>query len=182
MISITINADTAGELQSQLQLLLAGIGGLAPVPQAANEPAPRRQTAAERKAAEKAEAEAKAAAEAAAKAATPEGKAADTQDAKDEAKDQPAAVTLNHDSVRSMLGLYVQAYGMTAAQEDGPKIIGGGKISELPTDQPALAKAVLAIVNAVETNPYKRTIAGDGIDAAKVAELKPIVDAARAVK
>lgn len=182
MISLTLNASSVSELHAQMAALL---GTTAPAsvqaPQATND-APKRLTAAERKAAEKAEAEAKAAAEAAAKAATQEGKAADQQDAKDETADQPPPVTLTQDSVRGLLGLYVQAYGMAAAQEDGPKIIGYAKISEIPSDQKSFAKAVLAIAEAVEKNPHKRDLAGDGIDKAKVAEVTPIVAAAKAVK
>lgn len=187
MISITFNADTPGELQQQMAQLLAGtaiVGSTAALnqPNTGNGEMPKRPTAAEKKAAEQAAKEAAVAAEAAAKAVTLAAKETAQQDAKDEAADQPAAVTLTQDSVRAMLGLYVQAFGMAAAQEDGPKVIGHAKISEIPTDQPTLALAVLAIANAVEKNPHKRDLAGDGIDAAKVAELKPIVDAARAVK
>lgn len=185
MISLHIEAATPGELHQQLAALLAGtaIAG-APAPSTGNgetPPAPKKQTAAERKQAEKEAAAAAAAAEAATKAAAPEAKEAAAQDAKDEAADQPAPITLTQDSVRAMLGLYVQAFGMTAAQEDGPKVIGFAKISEMPSEQKVLAKAVLAIAEAVEKNPYKRDLAGDGIDKAKVAELKPTVDAAKAV-
>jgi hypothetical protein len=111
---------------------------------------------------------------------------AEKQDAKDEAADTKAAapepVKLNHDSVRAMLGGYVQAYGMAAAQEDGVKLIGTAKISELKDDQAILAKAVIAIGIGIEKNPHKRDIAGDGITAEKLAELKPVVTAALAVK
>lgn len=189
MISLHLEAATPQELHDHMRAFLAGstvgvVAGPATPNTGSGEVSgtPKRLTAAERKAAEKAEAEAKAAAEAAAKAATPEGKAADQQDAKDETADQPPPVTLTQDSVRGLLGLYVQAYGMAAAQEDGPKIIGYAKISELPNDQKAFAKAVLAIAEAVEKNPHKRDLAGDGIDKAKVAEVTPIVNAAKAVK
>lgn len=107
------------------------------------------------------------------------------QDAKDEAADtaaqQPKPMVLTHDSVRSLLGGYVQAFGMAAAQEDGPKLIGIAKISEIPDDQKALAKAVIAIATGIEKNPHKRTLEGDGIEAEKMAEMKPIVQHAQKV-
>jgi hypothetical protein len=110
---------------------------------------------------------------------------ADKQDAADEAADTKAATApmrLTHDSVRVVLGGYVQAFGMAAAQEDGAKLIATPKISEVHYTQAALAKAVIAIAQGIEKNPYKRDLAGDGITAEKLAELKPIVAAAMAVK
>ncbi|MDI1263908.1 MAG: hypothetical protein PS018_11685 [bacterium] len=144
-------------------------------------PAPKRMTAAEKRAAEQA---AKEAAEAAEKANQPEQQAAAAQDAKDEIADEKPAETealkLNHDSVRKMLGGYVMAYGMEAAQEDGTKIIGAPKISDLADDQKVLGAAVIAIATAIEKNPHKRELAGDGITKEKTAELKPFVVAALA--
>jgi hypothetical protein len=71
---------------------------------------------------------------------------------------------------------------MAAAQEDGTEIIQVPKISDLKDEQPALAKAVIAVASAIEKNPHKRDLVGDGITAEKLAELKPIVQAAMAVK
>lgn len=193
-INITITADNAVLAQEEMRVLLNGSTGAVgttnftpsgPIAETAEQP---RMTAAQKKAAEKA---AKEAAEAAAKAAqqaisTGEERvdpAADKQDAKDEAAEKAAEpVKLTHDSVRAVLGGYVQAYGMAAAQEDGAKLIKIAKISEIPDDQAALAAAVIAIATGIEKNPHKRDIAGDGITAEKLAELKPIVAAAVAVK
>ncbi|MGZ5987421.1 MAG: hypothetical protein ACXWLZ_00090 [Rhizomicrobium sp.] len=109
--------------------------------------------------------------------------ATEAQDKADEAAETKVEpVKLNHDSVRKMLGGYVMAYGMEAAQADGVGLIGTAKISDLKDDQAVLAKAVIAIAQGIEKNPNKREIAGDGITAEKLAELKPIVAAALAVK
>lgn len=196
-ISITIDGNTAEDIQRELRNLLNGEGrstgpvtggALSGVVAGNTESTEKPLTAAQKKAAEKA---AKEAAEAAAKAAqqaisTGEERvdpAADKQDAKDEAAEKAAEpVKLTHDSVRAVLGGYVQAYGMAAAQEDGAKLIKIAKISEIPDDQAALAAAVIAIATGIEKNPHKRDIAGDGITAEKLAELKPIVAAAVAVK
>lgn len=107
------------------------------------------------------------------------------QDAKDEAADtkaaEPEPYKFSHDSVRAVLGGYVQAYGMAAAQEDGAKLLGFAKVSEVPDDQKALAKAVLDLAKGIETNPHKRDPSGDGITKEKIAELNPIVLAAQKV-
>ncbi|MGO3930823.1 hypothetical protein [Rhodopseudomonas pseudopalustris] len=107
------------------------------------------------------------------------------QDAKDEAADtakEKAAEPrkLTHDDVKKMLSGYVQAYGMTAVQEDGKGFIGADKVSDLPDDQAALAKAVIGIANGVEKNPNKREMTGE-LSAEKLAEMKAIVQAALAV-
>jgi hypothetical protein len=110
--------------------------------------------------------------------------AAEAQDAKDEAADTAATkpVDLTHDDVKKMLGGYVQAYGMEAAQADGVGFIGAPKISEISNTQQALAKAIIGIAQGIEKNPNKRDIAGDGLTGEKTAELKVIVQAAMAVK
>jgi len=203
MIEVKFSNESVGELQGEMDVLLRGYsrhsgpatgeatsGSTASGSTASTTTEPR-LTAAQKKAAEKAAAEAgrKAAAEFAATAqgiSTGEERidpAADAQDAKDEAAEKPPEpVKLTHDSVRGVLGGYVQAFGMAAAQEDGSKLIAIAKISEIPDNQAALAKAVIAIANGIEKNPYKRDLAGDGITAEKLAELKPIVAAAVAVK
>lgn len=110
--------------------------------------------------------------------------AADAQDAADEAAEtaKTKPVDLTHDDVKKMLGGYVMAYGMEAAQADGAAFIGAPKMSEIPNTQAALAKAVIGIAQGIEKNPNKRDIAGDGLSAEKTAELKIIVTAAMAVK
>jgi hypothetical protein len=108
---------------------------------------------------------------------------ADKQDAADEASDSAKAkaaepTKLTHDDVKKMLGGYVMAYGMEAAQADGVGFIGAPKLSSIPDTQADLAKAILGIAAGIEKNPNKREIAGDGITAEKLAELKPVVAAA----
>jgi hypothetical protein len=91
----------------------------------------------------------------------------DQQDAADEAaetaagKDAEKPLTL--DDVRAALGKYVKAYGMAAAQEDGPilikKVLGDeskSKISDLPDDQAVLAKAIAGVDEMLEKNPFRR--------------------------
>ncbi|HEV2155453.1 hypothetical protein [Bradyrhizobium sp.] len=189
-ISLTINADNVEDMQAQLRVLLAGTAVItvsgATAPLAPIEPEPK-QTAAQKRAAEKAAKEAaeKAAADAAAaEAAKAPPTETEKQDAKDEAAEQkaPEPLKLTHDHIRTMLGGYVMAYGMEKAQADGPGFVGFPKISEVPDDQALIAKAVIAIADGIEKNPNKRDMAGDGISAEKIAELKPIVEAAKAVK
>lgn len=88
--------------------------------------------------------------------------AVDPQDAKDEAEESAVTrpATLTHDDVRNVLGAYVKKYGMAAAQEDGPQIIGYPKISDIPDDQEKLKAAVAAVQAAVESNPKKRALVG----------------------
>jgi hypothetical protein len=184
-VDVHVHAATVGELHAEMRALLNGESqttAAAPITAEVG-----RLTPAQKKAAEKAAKEAAAAAAGTGQGiSTGEERAETAQDAKDEAADTKAAtpepVKLNHDSVRAMLGGYVQAYGMAAAQEDGVKLIGTAKISELKDDQAVLAKAVIEIGTGIEKNPHKRDIAGDGITAEKLAELKPIVAAALAVK
>lgn len=84
----------------------------------------------------------------------------DPQDAADEAEESAAeaAATVSYDDVRGALGAYVKKFGMPAAQEDGPKIIGYPKISDIPDDQEKLAKALDAVSMALETNPFSRAV------------------------
>lgn len=110
--------------------------------------------------------------------------AVDAQDAADEKADTAATkpVDLTHDDVKKLLGGYVMAYGMEAAQADGTGFIGAPKISEIPDTQAALAKAIIGIAKGINGNPNKRELNGDGLSAEKTAELKVIVTAAMAVK
>lgn len=89
------------------------------------------------------------------------------QDAADEAAETEATKAasgkaLTHDDVRNELGAYVKAYGMAAAQEDGPKVIalmfgeGKTKVSDIPDDQASLAKAVAGVKEMTQKNPYER--------------------------
>lgn len=98
---------------------------------------------------------------------SPEDRADAEQDAADEAAETAAAKAetgnkLTHDDVRNALGAYVKAYGMPAAQEDGPAVItlmfgeGKAKVSDIPDTQEALAKAVAGIKEMTTKNPYSR--------------------------
>lgn len=189
MISITIDGDNAAAVHDEMRAFLNGDGrGTGPVETATEGAASTGKRPSGRT---------RAGVASAAAAATPEKQPnissgeervdpeADKQDAKDETADRKAAtpepVKLNHDSVRKMLGGYVMAFGMEAAQADGVGLIGTAKISDLADDQAVFAKAVIAIADGIEKNPNKREIAGDGITAEKLAELKPVVAAAKAV-
>ena len=98
---------------------------------------------------------------------SPEDRKDAEQDAADEAAETAAAKAetgnkLTHDDVRNALGAYVKAYGMPAAQEDGPKVItlmfgeGKSKVSDIPDTQEDLAKAVAGIKEMTTKNPYSR--------------------------
>lgn len=98
---------------------------------------------------------------------SPEDRVDAEQDAADEAAETAAAKVetgnnLTHDDVRNALGAYVKAYGMPAAQEDGPKVItlmfgeGKSKVSDIPDIQEDLAKAVAGIKEMTTKNPYSR--------------------------
>lgn len=196
MISVTIDGACAEDIQIELRKLLEGEHPSSALAAATvvqvSEP---RVTAAQKKAAEKALKEA--AEKAAAAAGTGQGissgeertdPAADAQDAKDEAADTAAQkiaaepAKLTHDDVKNMMSGYVQAYGLDAAQDDGPAFIGVPKISLVPDTQADLAKAVLGIAKGLDKNPNKRELVGDGITAEKLAQMKGIVTVAQAVK
>jgi hypothetical protein len=196
-VHIQVAADSPGEIGNDLRQLLTSLTGYRgePISQGVNgsvtgeQTSEPKQTAAQRKAAEKAAKEAaeQAAKEAAAaeaeKAPPTEGEKQDAKDeAADTAKSAPEPLKLTHDHVRKLLGGYVMAYGMENAQADGPTLLGVQKISEVPDTQQALAAAILSIANGIEKNPQKREMSGDGITKEKIDELKPFVDAAKAVK
>lgn len=192
-IDVQFHAATVAELHLEMHALLIGHANrpsttaVATGTVATDEP---RMTAAQKKAAEKAAkeaAEAAAAAHTASNISTGEDRtdpAADKQDAKDEAADTAAtkAVDLTHDDVKKLLGGYVMAYGMEAAQADGTGFIGAPKISEIPNTQAALAAAIIGIAKGINYNPNKRELNGDGLSPEKTAELKLIITAAMAVK
>ena len=87
----------------------------------------------------------------------------DAQDADDEqtlAADS-AEGELSHDDVRTALANYRKKYGMGPTQIDGAKVLtmlfkNVTMISEIPTDQKSLAKAVAGIEELLEKNPFKR--------------------------
>lgn len=188
MIDVHFNNASVAELHLEMHALLIGHAnrpsdGVSLVAQPAEA---TRLTAAQKKAAEKAAKEA-AASEAKQGIQTGEERTdpeVDKQDAADETAEtaKTKTVDLTHDDVKRLLGGYVMAYGMEAAQADGTGFIGAAKISEIPNTQAALAAAVIGIAKGINGNPNKRELNGDGLSAEKTAELKVIVAAAMAVK
>jgi hypothetical protein len=85
----------------------------------------------------------------------PEVAAQDAADEAAEVAEQPAAPKATHDDVRAIMGSYARLYGMDAAMEDGVKILGVKKISDLTDDQ--IDGALAAGQQALEKNPFKRT-------------------------
>lgn len=88
----------------------------------------------------------------------------------------PAEKALTHDDLRQAMGNYVKAFGMPAAQEDGPKIfekalgpvpdgtkdakgetVTSWKVSAVPADQKALSAAIQFWTAAIDENPFQRT-------------------------
>lgn len=73
---------------------------------------------------------------------------------------EPPPLEVTADDVRRAMGDYVKAFGMAAAQEDGPALLRSlfgadvAKISAIPAD--GFAKAYRAIVGMTEQNPHKR--------------------------
>lgn len=96
------------------------------------------------------------------------------QDAADEAAEAEATkpAELTHDDVREVLRSYQKAYGELAVMQDGPKVIelmfqgvaapakpeSGWKVSDIPSDQASLAKAVAGAKEMLEKNPFKRAV------------------------
>jgi hypothetical protein len=76
---------------------------------------------------------------------------------------------MTRDDVKAAMTKYLQAFGMNATQEDGPRLIAevlgappkgeeAWKLSLVPEDnQAGLAKLVSAFAQATRDNPYKRT-------------------------
>lgn len=88
------------------------------------------------------------------------------QDAADEAAEAEAtkAKELTHDDVRAALKRYLDAYGTPAAMEDGPKVLKmlfgetAAKVSDVPTDQDSLARAIAGIDEMLAKNPFSRQV------------------------
>jgi hypothetical protein len=95
------------------------------------------------------------------------------QDAADEKAETGDAISV--DTVRSLAGAYVDAFGMAATNEDGHAIIAAAlgpvpdgmvdtkgvvvtkwRLSVIPTDEDSLRKLVHAWTEALDTNPYNR--------------------------
>jgi hypothetical protein len=62
--------------------------------------------------------------------------------------DAPATV-LTREDVKLALAAYAEKFGMAKAQAEGPKLVGAPRLSALPDDQEAFAKAVKALREAV---------------------------------
>lgn len=94
----------------------------------------------------------------------PEDTAEETaQDDADEEADKTDSEKVTHDGIRAALGEYMQKFGMPAAQEDGPKVIGLAlgdkaktKVSDIPDDQAALKKVLDGVREMITKNPFKR--------------------------
>lgn len=88
------------------------------------------------------------------------------QDAADEAAEAEATkpAELTHDSVRDALQKYLKVYGPPATMEDGPKVFkmlfgdATQKVSDIPSDQASLAKAVAGVEEMTAKNPFSRTV------------------------
>lgn len=88
------------------------------------------------------------------------------QDAADEAAEAEATkpAELTHDSVRAALQKYLNLYGAPATMEDGPKVFKmlfgetAAKVSDIPTDQASLAKAVAGVEEMCLKNPFSRSV------------------------
>lgn len=88
------------------------------------------------------------------------------RDAADEAAEAEAtkAPELTHDDVRAALKRYLDAYGTPAAMEDGPKVLkmlfgdAAAKVSDVPSDQASLAKAIAGIDEMLTKNPFSRAV------------------------
>ncbi|WP_035670044.1 hypothetical protein [Bradyrhizobium liaoningense] len=188
MITIHIEGPSADVIHAELRALLNGEGrSTSPAPvaeQTAAEPAKRPSGRTRATTADKAAAQQNTAS-GAEERVDPE---ADKQDAADEAADTaaqkgPDPVKLTHDDVKKVLGAHVQAYGMAASQADVKLLLNNAeKLSAIPDTQKDLAAAIISIADAIEKNPRKHEIAGDGLEKETIAAITPLVQAARAVK
>lgn len=87
------------------------------------------------------------------------------QDAADEAAEveETRDTAATADDVRAAMNRYVKAFGMAATQEDGPKILRGlfgdgvDKVSLIPAEAAAYARAAVAFDEAIASNPYNRS-------------------------
>lgn len=98
---------------------------------------------------------------------TPASAETEAQDRADEQAEQKqaAGAVLTHDDLRTAINDYVVAYGIDAAQADGPLLLKGlfgdlvVKISDVPNDQESLKLAITGAKAMLQNNPYKRTLA-----------------------
>ncbi len=60
--------------------------------------------------------------------------------------------TFTRDDVREWLGKYAEKFGMATAQKEGPSLLGAPKLSEIPDDPAAFAKAVTNLQAAIEAD------------------------------
>lgn len=87
------------------------------------------------------------------------------QDKADEAAEAETtkSADLTAEDVRAALKKYMDAYGQAAVMEDAPKVFammfgeGTAKVSDVPTDQASLQKAIAGIEEMRVKNPFKRT-------------------------
>lgn len=63
--------------------------------------------------------------------------------------DDAPAVTLTREDVKLALAAYAEKFGMAKAQAEGPKLMGAPRLSALPDEQEAFAKAIKALREAV---------------------------------
>ena len=63
--------------------------------------------------------------------------------------DDAHAVTLTREDVKLALAAYAEKFGMAKAQAEGPKLMGAPRLSALPDEQEAFAKAIKALRKAV---------------------------------
>lgn len=89
---------------------------------------------------------------------TPEDQAQDAADEKAES-DANRGTALSLDDVREAVGRYYTKFGMGPATADIQSIF-GCKLHEIPDDQNAFRKAIAAVDDAAEKNPYGRTPVG----------------------
>lgn len=141
--AVTVAALREAEMQTATEVVIH---------QQANEPAPAKRTRKPKTAEATPSIQAK-----------PENRvdpATEAQDTADEKAEQAPAQgrPLSGDDVRAAMTDYLKKYGKVAAMEDGPKILGVAKISELGDDQEKLRKAVEDTASAVANNPFKRAV------------------------
>lgn len=88
------------------------------------------------------------------------------QDKADEAAEAETSkgADLTAEDVRAALTKYMATYGSAAVMEDAPKVFamlfgeGAAKVSDVPTDQASLSKAIAGIEEMREKNPFKREL------------------------
>lgn len=170
MIEIKIGAHPDhGDLRKQVVDSMAAIGFYPPsesAPAGVNVGKPTEKPAKEPKAAKttKPAEEPKQSIQSGEERVGPEDAAEETaQDDADEEADKADGEKITHDMIRAALGEYVQKFGMPAAQEDGPKVVGlalgdktKSKVSDIPDEQGALKKVLDGVREMIAKNPFKR--------------------------